>query len=310
MTELSHANFGVTLGIVAYRRAEAIAATLDRLRGSELDIVVVNVDRDPEVAQRVADADNDARLVEMDNRGYAAAVNAIAGHARGEVVVFANDDSRMTTSALLGLADVVARGDADVAVPRVVDDHDELERTITAVPSPRSLAREWLFLPDRPIVWLAGRVGVEKWRAPEVPERIDAAAAVVVAAHRDLLRIEPLPEQYFLYWEELEWFWHLRRRGALVQYRPEITCEHDGGRDDVRPQKSRLLARNAVRCVRRTQGRAAAAAALPVVIAWNLRLVLGDGVQLVVHRDVRHRERLRARCAGLWAALTSWTELR
>ena len=31
-----------------------------------------------------------------------------------------------------------------------------------------------------------------------------------------------LEEEYFLYWEESEWFWRLRERGAVVEYRPEI----------------------------------------------------------------------------------------
>ena len=49
----------------------------------------------------------------------------------------------------------------------------------------------------------------------------------------------------------------------FVELHPDAVCVHDGGRDDVRPDKSRLLARNAVRCIRRTQGRRSAALAVP-----------------------------------------------
>jgi len=299
----------ITCGIVAYRRPGLVHDALARLVGSGVEVVVVNVGRDEGVAEVVRSAPVPACLVEIDNRGYAAAVNVIARAARGDVVVFANDDARITGGDVARLAAVVARGDADVAVPRVVDGDSCLERTIAAIPDPASLAREWLLLPDQPVKRLDGRMRVHKWRAPERPERIEAAAAVVVAVRRDLLLELPLPEEYFLYWEESEWFWRLRARGAVVQYRPEITCEHDGGRGDVRPEKSRLLARNAVRCVRRTQGRAAALAAVIVVIAWNLRLVMVDGCRVITRPSARRRRRLRARWAGLAAALTSWGEV-
>jgi GT2 family glycosyltransferase len=144
---------------------------------------------------------------------------------------------------------------------------------------------------------------VEKWRRPRHTERVRAGTAATVAVRTDLLRDAPLPEEYFLYWEEIEWFWRLRELGAYVVLVPEVTVVHDGGRDDIRPEKSRLLARNAVRCVRRTQGVRAALAAYAVVVLWNLRLLVGDVVR------AKPRGRLAARFAGLQAALGSWIEV-
>ena len=112
------------------------------------------------------------------------------------------------------------------------------------------------------------------------------------------------------YWEELEWFWALQQDRRTVLFLPDTTVVHGGGSDDVRPEKSRLLARNAVRCVRRTQGRAAALAAFGIVIVWNARLFLLDAFRRTVSaRDVPVT-RLSARRAGLGAALASWREIR
>lgn len=298
-----------TVVIVAFHRTSSLLALLERLVAPDLVVVVVNVEADPAV--RAVAQDRGARSVDLaGNPGYAAAVNRGVAVAETDVVVFMNDDARMDPDAVRRLAGVVASGGADVAVPRVVDATGMLERTIAAVPTPQSLAREWLLLPDRPVDALEGRIAVEKWRAPGTPERIDAAAAVVVATTRALVAAVPLPEDYFLYWEESEWFWRLRERGTVVEYRPEIECVHVGGRDDVRPEKSRLLARNAVRCVRRTQGRSKAAAAYVVVVAWNARLVLVDGLRTIRRPDSNRRERLTARWAGFGAACSSWRELR
>jgi len=295
--------------VIAFHRADGLRTLLDGLALDGLERVVVNVDADPAVGA-VARAGG-ARVVDLaGNPGYGTAVNVGVGAARADTVVFMNDDARISGDSVLRLAAVVSRGEADVAVPRVEDDEHRLERTIAAVPTPGSLAREWLLLPDAPVDRLMGRVPVEKWRAPTVPERIHAAAAVAVAARRSLLSEVPFPEDYFLYWEESEWFWRLQERDAVVQYRPEVTCVHSGGRADVRPEKSRLLARNAVRCVRRTQGRGAALVAVAVVVAWNLRLVVIDGVRTVIFPRAAARGRLAARVAGLQAACASWREVR
>jgi len=314
MTELARQRVGaavdeVTCVIVAYHRVDRLAPTVARLVAGGLHVIVVNVEADADV--RATAERNGARVVDMPgNPGYATAVNYGVEESATELVVFMNDDARIEADAVRRLVAVVASGAADVAVPRVVDAHGALERTIAAVPTPATLTREWLLLPDHPVAALDGRIPVEKWRAPATPERIDAAAAVVVATTRSLVVREPLPEDYFLYWEESEWFWRLRAQDVVVEYRPEVECVHVGGRDDVRRQKSRLLARNAVRCVRRTQGPRKALAAWFVVVAWNLRLVGLDAVRAVARPAPARRTRLDARWAGLMTAIGSWREIR
>jgi GT2 family glycosyltransferase len=236
------------------------------------------------------------------NPGYAAAVNAGAVEAAGEVTVFMNDDLGLDADAVLRLGALVSEGNADVAVPRLVLPDGQTERTIFALPTPGALALEWMALPDVPVPGLRRVLHPEKWRSPDARQTIRAAAATVVACDTELLRKVPLPEAYFLYWEEAEWFWDLAALDKRVLFVPDVVAAHAGGRGDVRPEKSRLLARNAVRCVRRTQGRAAAALAWMVVVLWNARLVAVD--------VARRSPVVRARLAGLAAAVRAIAEVR
>jgi len=297
----------VSCVIVAFHRVDALREVLRDLAHHSIETVVVNVEDDAEVA---AVADGHVVVAVEGNPGYAAAVNADVAVATAPVVGFMNDDARIGAEDVLRLASALDDGWVDVVVPRAIDARGRREPTIAALPTPSSLLREWMLLPDRRMRRIARRLHVEKWRDPIGAERIDAASAAVVATRRSLLTEVPLPEQYFMYWEESEWFWRLHRRGAVVQVRPEVVCRHDGGRDDVRPAKSRLLARNAVRCVRRTQGRRAAFAAWIVVVGWNTRLVIVDTARAVVRPSRPALARVRARLAGLAAALTSVVELR
>jgi GT2 family glycosyltransferase len=293
--------------VVAFHRPELLSGLLGALVAEDLEVVVVNVEADDDVGDVAASFG--ARIENVpSNPGYAAAVNRGVAVARGSVIVFMNDDLVVSAAAVRSLAEVVDGGPGRVAVPAIHSATGDLELTILALPTPGRLAWEWMLLPDRPVSFLATVLRPEKWRSPRSTERIVAATGAIVATTRDALVEEPLPEAYFLYWEEMEWFWRLARRGTEVLYLPSITVTHLGGREDTRAAKSRLLARNAVRCVRRTQGPSAAAVAWAAVVGWNIRLVAVAAARGVA--GGRPWGELGARLAGLAAAARAIGEVR
>jgi GT2 family glycosyltransferase len=294
-----------TCVVVAFHRPHSLARLMDELRHPDVEVVVVNVDDDPAVAAVAGER----AMALPGNPGYAAAVNAGARRAAAGVVVFTNDDLVVDATSVLALAAVVSSGQADVALPRLVDGDGRTALTVAPLPTPRALLVERMLLPDHRPAWLPeGAARIQKWRAPEVAEEVHAGTAAIVAVDAGWLRAVPLPEAYRLYWEESDWFWQLRTAGARVRYEPAVTATHAGGRDDVRPEKSRLMARNAVRCVRRTQGRRAAAAAWPVVVVWNLRLLVVDCLRAAAGSRPA-AGRVAARAAGLRSAAAAWREL-
>ena len=291
--------------VVAYQRAESLAALLGHLEHPDIEKVIVNVDADADVS-RVVRSTSRASEIQVPNEGYAAAVNAGARRAAAELVIFLNDDALMSADTALRLGQrALERG--RVVVPALLDHAGVPEHALQPFPSARALLLEWALLPDRPPPWSTGRL-VRKWRAPEGPALIEAAAATVVACPAHVLRKVPLPEAYFMYWEDSEWFWRLHQAGIPVEYAPDLPVRHLGGRADVRPEKSSLLARNAVRCVRRTRGSRSAAAAWPVVVLWNLRLCVGDLIRGPFSTAARRR--LIPRAAGLIAAIRACREIR
>jgi GT2 family glycosyltransferase len=118
-----------------------------------------------------------------------------------------------------------------------------------------------------------------------------------------------MPMDYFLYWEEIEWFWRLREAGKRVLYVPHLQARHLGGRQEISAFKSKLITKNAVRCVRRTQGRWAAIQAAVIVLLYNLRLVGIAALRRLLGREKAPGE-LAARLAGLRETPASWREVR
>jgi N-acetylglucosaminyl-diphospho-decaprenol L-rhamnosyltransferase len=287
--------------VVAYRKP----AALDRLLGSvepALPVLVVNVDDDLEVAA-VARGHGRGPVVAVDNRGYAAGVNAGVRALPNDVdtVVFSNDDVEFAPGALRRLVDHAGSAPAAVAVPAVVGPDGTRRRTVAPAVSLRSLLVEWALLPDAPPRGLGRRGWVQRWRLPEAAEPVPGASGAVVAAPRRMLEDQPLPEAYFMYWEEREWFDRLAGRGATVTYLPSAVVVHHGGPADLRPDKQRLLVENAVLCTRRLHGRRTAAAAWPVVVLWQARLLAQTAVLAALGR--RDATAMATRLAGARAAL-------
>jgi N-acetylglucosaminyl-diphospho-decaprenol L-rhamnosyltransferase len=270
----------VSCVIVAYHRPVQVERLAAALVDPRIEIIIVNVEDDLDVGH----VDCDQMIPTAANVGYGAAVNRGVAASQADVVVFMNDDVAATASDVLRLAERILTDETDVAVPLVARADGRLELGNRA---PLGLARRMLL------------------RGMPVPSRsvpIDAAWAPVVAVRMDLIRTVPIPEDYFLYWEEFEWFYNLRERDSRIELNPGVSIGHAGGPDDVHPAKSRLLARNAVRCVRRTRGRGAAVRAWPVVVLWQLQLLLSSVV-------VGPGSDVRAHAAGVRAAFGSWREL-
>jgi GT2 family glycosyltransferase len=273
-------SWAVSCVVVAYHRPWEVERLVHALTDPRVEVVVVNVENDRHVRQVQCD-----RMVPTGtNIGYGAAVNRGVAVAASSVVVYMNDDVVASASDVLWLAERVRSGEVDVAVPLVVRADGQLE------------------LGNRAPLGLAKRMLLKGMPVPSRPMTIDAAWAPMVAVRTELIRGVPIPEGYFLYWEEFDWFYRLRQRGAQVEVNPLVRIGHAGGPDHVRPEKSRLLARNAVRCVRSTLGRGAACRAWPVVVLWQLRLLI---TSLVAQRG----SNARAHVAGVRAAIGSWREL-
>ena len=292
-----------TVVVVVYHRSEPLRRLLGGIAADPVEpqprLVVVNLEDDPEV-RAVAEVFGATVLVAPD-RGYAAAVNCGALEVTDGITVFACDDLEVDATSLRRLVDTVSSGVADVAVPRIMDLAGNEEASIRALPTPGKILVEWALTSDRP---RPGARRIQKWRRPRVTEPVDAFDAALVAVRTEVLQCYPLPEDYFLYWEEIDWCWQLREAGQRAVLVPDAVVQHAGGRDDVRADKQRLLARNAVRCVFRTQGRTAAALAWPMVVLWQVRLLVVDGLRALRGGS----NRVPARAAGVGAAIAAWRE--
>jgi GT2 family glycosyltransferase len=247
---------------VCHRSSEALPECLSSFRrqaaatGVDAEVVAVEHSEEQEEARRVAEAGVD-RVLERPNLGYAAGLNAGVAVAGGEILLLANPDIRFFEGSLEHLLAGLDQG-FDVVGPQFVWDSDgEIlmpPAEDPALPSEigRGLRRRWKWYWTRSVskdledLW-------HVWTAERTLPVKNLRGALLALRAETMDRLGPLDEGYFLYYEETEWLWQARRRGArlglaagaLVQHRWGHSTSSTGGAVGIeRQSRERFLERN------------------------------------------------------------------
>jgi GT2 family glycosyltransferase len=226
----------VSLVVVCHHSSEVLPRCVSSFRrhaetaGVEPEVVVVEHSENDGEAAAAAACDPE-RILVRPNRGYAAGLNAGAAEASGELVFLANPDIEFLDGGVGGLVDAIAAG-ADVAGPQLVwDPAGEVLLPIPDDPGPmaelgRTIRRRRPFPSSFEDRFAASwRV----WTADDPCSVPSLRGPLMAASSQTLRRLGPLDEGYFLYYEETEWLWRARRRGARLVVAPRSRVAHRWG---------------------------------------------------------------------------------
>jgi len=197
---------------------ESIKQTLS---GLSAQIVVVDNHSSDQSAEAIAALHPDICLVRSDkNLGFARGNNLGFRYAQGKYLVMLNSDTVVLPGAVQRLIEYL-------------DEHPEI-----AAAGGQHLNREREFVPSGlrfPSLWvdLGVAMGMNKlgplmlrknlrlarlWYVVDTQE-VDWLSNSFVAFRRELLdQVGPLPEEFFLYGEDVEWYWRIREAGLRVAY--------------------------------------------------------------------------------------------
>lgn len=231
----------VSLVVVCHHSSNVLPVCVDGFRegaaaaGLEPEVVVVEQSEDDAEAAAVADCTPDLTIVRP-NRGYASGLNAGVAAAAGQVLFLANPDIEFLDGSVGALVDAAAGGGC-IAGPQLLWDRGgEVVLPIPDDPGPvaelgRTVRRRW---PRRRDLERRIDASWRVWTTVE-PCAVPSLRGPLMVANRSTLeRFGPLDEGYFLYYEETEWLWRARRRGARLRLVPTARVAHRWGHATAR----------------------------------------------------------------------------
>ena len=212
--------------IVTFNGLPWIEQALASVAGTEA-VVVDNGSTDGTVAF-VRERFPDATVLEQENRGLAAGWNAGVAATSGRYVLLLNSDAWLDPGALDALvAYADAHPDVAVAGPRLRNPDGTLQRSVRGFPTLWRLATEYFFLrklaPRSRLLNAFYGGGFAHDREHDADFVMGAVWLVRRAA---IDEVGPADEQFFLFSEEVDWAYRLRKAGWRSAFFPGAGATH------------------------------------------------------------------------------------
>lgn len=228
----------VSVVVVSYRSRDHLPGCLDAVRASleasDLagEVIVIDNASPDDTAALVAERYPWVRLIVNEvNQGFAAAANQGMRQACGRVIVLLNPDARPVGDALGRLVRFLATHPTVGAVgPRLRYPDGRTQPSRRRFPTLLTGFLESTLIQD---YWRNNRVLRQYYvadRSDDELQEVDWLVGACLAIRREALATVGLfDERFFLYSEEVEWFWRLRRAGWRVYYLPDAEVVHVEG---------------------------------------------------------------------------------
>ena len=181
--------------------------------------------------ERVRERFPAVRVLEQENRGLGAGLNAgmLAAPARYHLLI--NSDAWLVENALERLvAFADAREDAAVVAPRLRNPDGTLQRSVRGFPTLWRLATEYFFLrklAPRSHAFNAYYAGDFDHGSARSVEWVMGSCFLVRRAAAD--QVGMFDEDFFLFSEETDWLYRFHQAGWTVWFTPDAEAVHVGG---------------------------------------------------------------------------------
>jgi N-acetylglucosaminyl-diphospho-decaprenol L-rhamnosyltransferase len=271
----------VSVLIVNYRAYTELAACLDSMRrflADDLEVIVVDHVSEPAAAAHLVRRFPWIRLIEVGaNPGFAAGVNRAARAAGGRYLLLLNPDCLVEADVARPMAVWLdAHPEVAVSGPLVREADGSIQASARRFPDVTTgLAGRTSWLSR---VWPTNRWTRRNLVARDVlhdPLEVDwvSGACMMVGRHA-FESVGGMDEQFFLYWEDADLCFRLKRAGWSTVYNPVGGVIHLTSRSSAQARKQSLIAfhRSAYRYYRKHGGRLAFIAAPLVSLALHVRL--------------------------------------
>jgi GT2 family glycosyltransferase len=285
----------VTIAVVSLNTRELLAACLRSVlesRGVTFDLHVVdNGSRDGSPEMVAADFPAIHLVRNPTNRGFAAANNMAIRQATGRYVLLLNPDTEIrpdTLEAMVAFMD--AHPEVGICGPRIMFPDGRFQSCGYRFPTLLSEIRQSRHVDAvlRVIVGQEPPLVVQ-----DGPFEVDWVDGACLLIRREVIaQVGALDEQYFLYAEELDWCFRVRKAGWDVYALPGVSIVHHQGQTSAQMSDFSLahLIETRLRFYRKNYGLLAAFATSLVYVAGCLRQL----------RRSHHKQTVKLRATLRW----------
>ncbi len=208
---------------------KCLASLYQFVQGVSFEVFVVDNNSRDASAAMVASKFSEARLIaNSENLGFSKANNQALKEARGRYVLLLNPDTKVFDDAVARMVEFMERhGDVACLAPQLIYPDGSPQRTCRHFPSLFTDLMENLYLDSLfPRNGFFNRYRMGDW-AHDEPREVDSAYGACLLLRRDAFEAAGfLDERFFMYYDELDLCYRLKKAGRKVYYMPDIRVIH------------------------------------------------------------------------------------
>jgi GT2 family glycosyltransferase len=195
-------------------------------------IVVDNASSDQSVGVLRKDFPNVFLISNKQNYGFARANNIGISHAKGDYILLLNTDARVEGDAIRTSLDILKK-DSKIGVvgAKLLYEDRSLQMSVGFFPTILRLANWMFFIDDVPFVRnFLSPYHVSEPSFYEKRQEVDWVTGAYFMVQKKVLDVSGLlDESLFMYGEEVEWCYRIKKNKFKVVYDPHIKVIHDKG---------------------------------------------------------------------------------
>jgi GT2 family glycosyltransferase len=265
----------------AYVELTACLTSLEPFVGADLEVIVVDHATSPAEASRLMQRFPWLRLLAMsENPGFASGVNRAARAATATFLLLLNPDCVVASDIgrlLAGWLEQHPEVGACGALVREPNGSIQASaRRFPNVTTGFAGRTSWLTRAWPRNAWTRHNLGPSTANVQE-PTVVDWVSGACMMVRREAFEaIHGMDDQFFMYWEDADFCFRLKRAGWRTVYNPRVEVLHLTGRSSAYARRAALIAfhRSAFRYFRKHGGRAAKVFAPCVYVVLQARLLL------------------------------------
>ena len=230
---MSARNTRVSAIVVSYNVADLLRRCLESLQQTEElhEVIVVDSSSADDSAAVVERDFHDVVLRVVPNRGFGAGVNAGMEIATGDALLILNPDTTVPRGSVAALFDALySKENIGVVGPRLVYPDGSTQSSRRRFPTAWTPLFESTILEE----WMPGNRWVRRYRMCDAKrdgfgqiEFVDWVVGAALMVKREAVeQAGGFCEAFFLYGEELEWCYRIRRHGWQIGYVPNAEVRH------------------------------------------------------------------------------------
>jgi GT2 family glycosyltransferase len=224
----------ISIVIVNYRSRKHLSfcvdSILDKLGSRNFEILIINNDKEEDISQDFLKLPEIRVTNSQSNIGFAAGSNAGAKLAKGKWLLFLNPDTRLLTNQAKILALMDKGGKAGIISPRLVNENGKTQKwSYGKMPGLLELFRNNV-----------GNIADKKDELDSAIRKVDWVSGAAMFVRKETFNaLEGFDENFFMYFEDIDFCKRAKEIGAATIYFPEEKIEHLGGKsvEDKRKQK-------------------------------------------------------------------------